>query len=190
MADNETLAALASQVAELRDLVEQLRRVVTQWEARLEREGIGATLVLRTEVKRLARALDQALSAHRLKPPPAPYWLPQDAADYQGRLAELCTWIDEILRLQYPGYTSNLRPCWVNHPEAIWELSTLMTEWLRIYGDEENRDLAGALVWHERWLPGALARLSKAIPCDELGCRLVRGNRSDGPGQRTYRGRQ
>jgi len=29
----------------------------------------------------------------------------------------------------------------------------------------QNRDLAGALWWHERWLPGVIARLEKAITC-------------------------
>ena len=44
---------------------------------------------------------------------------------------------------QYPGYFEKLPPCWPNHPEAVTELSNVMTEWIRVYGDEENRDLAG-----------------------------------------------
>jgi len=68
---------------------------------------------------------------------------------------------------------ARLRPCWPNHPEAVWELSTLMAEWERVYGDPDNRDLAGALWWHERWLPGVIARLDKAITCDEAGCRRL-----------------
>ena len=174
MADNETLAALASQVADLRDAVERLGTTVRQWDARLETEGIGATLLLRLEVKHLAETLDEALSAHRLKPPPAPYWLRLQDAEYRSRLAELDSWVQQFLRVQYPDYTSRLRACWANHPEAIWELSTLMTEWVRVYGDERNRDLSGALWFHERWLPGALARLDRAIYCDESGCRRPR----------------
>jgi hypothetical protein len=173
MADNETLAALASQVAELRDAVERLRATVRQWDARLETEGIGATLLLRLEVKHLAEALDEALSAHRLKPPPAPYWLRLQDAEYRSRLAELHSWVEQFLRVQYPDSTSRLRACWASHPEAIWELSTLMTEWIRVYGDERNRDLSGALWFHERWLPGVLARLARAIHCDESGCRRL-----------------
>ena len=185
MGDNETLAALAAQVDDLRGKVAKLQGVVASWNARLETEGIGATLLLRTEVKHLAEQLDAtlaevkhlaeqleaALSAHRLTPPPAPYWLRLDAAEHRKRLAELRSWVEEFLRVQYADYTSGLRFCWANHPTAIWELSTLMTEWLRVYGDEDNRDLSAALWWHERWLPGTLARLVKAIPCDEAGCR-------------------
>ena len=170
MGDNETLAALAAQVDDLRGKVAKLQGVVASWNARLETEGIGATLLLRTEVKHLAEQLEAALAAHRLTPPPAPYWLRLDAAEHRKRLTELRSWVEEFLRVQYADYTSGLRFCWANHPTAIWELSTLMTEWRRVYGDENNRDLSAALWWHERWLPGTLARL-KAIPCDEAGCR-------------------
>ena len=48
-----------------------------------------------------------------------------------------------------------------------------MTEWTRVYGDPDNRALAGRLWWHERWLPGVLARLKDAIRCDVAGCRLA-----------------
>lgn len=54
-----------------------------------------------------------------------------------------------------------LLQCWANHPEAIWELSTLRAEWERKCADEGNRDLAGALTWHDKWLPGVLDRLSR-----------------------------
>ena len=53
MAEHETVAALAAQVGELRELAERLKTTVTQWDARLQREGIGGTFVLRTEVKKL-----------------------------------------------------------------------------------------------------------------------------------------
>jgi hypothetical protein len=172
MADSETFAALARQLDDLRGTVARLHMTVTQWDARLELEGIGATLVLRAEVQRLSRTLTEALAKHRLEPPVAPYWLHLDPAELGQRLAELRSWVEDFLRVQYPGYAPGLRACWMNHPEAVWELSTLMTEWLRVYGDADNRDLAAALWWHERWLPGVLARLGKAIPCDETGCRL------------------
>ena len=36
----------------------------------------------------------------------------------------------------------------------------MMTEWVRIYGDPDNRPLPGCALWfHERWLPGFLGRL-------------------------------
>ena len=53
-------------------------------------------------------------------------------------------------------------------------MSTLRAEYERVYGDEDNRDLAGALWWYERWLPGVIARLDKAIACDPGVCRRAR----------------
>ena len=82
-------------------------------------------------------------------------------------------WVDRVGLVQYPGYFAKLPPCWPNHPEAVTELSNVMTEWIRVYGDEDNRHLAAALWWHERWLPGFLARLTAAVKCDVAGCRRL-----------------
>ena len=51
-----------------------------------------------------------------------------------------------------------------------------MTEWVRIYGDPASRPLQDALVWHDKWLPGVLARLAAAIKCDVAGCRLAKSS--------------
>jgi hypothetical protein len=171
--DNEAFAALAQQIEDLRGVVGKFQAIVTAWNARLEREGIGGTLMLRLEVKKMSEKLDEALENYRLKPVAAPYWagLPDDK--FRAQLAELGEWIETFLRLHYPGYMRRIPACWANHPEALWELSTLRAEWIRIYGDEERRELADALVWHERWLPGVIARLEKAITCDQGGCRVV-----------------
>ena len=53
------------------------------------------------------------------------------------------------------------------------ELSTVMTEWIRIYGDPDNRPLQDALVWNDKWLPGVLGRLSRRYQVRRLGCRLA-----------------
>ena len=58
--------------------------------------------------------------------------------------AELRAWVDRFARVQWPGYMDRIAPCWANHPEAVWELSNLITEWTRIYGDPENRPLQDA----------------------------------------------
>ena len=173
MADNETLADLAGQIVDLRADIARLRATVANWDGRLD-EGIGEMMVLRIEVKHLADALEEAISGRRLKPPPAPFWLGLSDDEYRERLAELQEWADRFARAQYPGYLARLPRCWPNHPEAVWELSNLMTEWVRVYGHPDNRDLQAALWFHERWLPGILARLVKAVSCDEAGCRRTR----------------
>jgi hypothetical protein len=173
MAGDDALAALAAQIEDLRGELTEFRRVITQWDARLQTEGIGGTMTLLVEVKRLRERLDEAVAARRLKPPPASWWVVGEA---EGRvmLADLSGWVDEFARRHYPGYMARLPRCWASHPEAVWELSTLRAEWERIYGDEDNRDLQGALTWHDKWLPGVLARLAASVQCDESGCRMAR----------------
>ena len=62
-----------------------------------------------------------------------------------------------MLRQHYPGY--ELRDCWPGHIHAIWELSTLATEWHHVY-DGERPDLARALEFYDRWLPGTMRRIA------------------------------
>ena len=171
--DPDPDAALAAQIEDLRSELAEFRRVFGQWNAKLETEGIGGTMLLLVEVKRLRERLDEALARRQLEPPPAPWWC-VDEAEGRAMLAELSEWVGTFLRRHYPGYAARLPGCWASHPEAVWELSTLRAEWQRIYDDEDNRDLQGALAWHDRWFPGVLSRLGAAVKCDESGCRAVR----------------
>lgn len=161
--DAAALVALAQQVAEL-------RKIVTSWAGRLD-AATGGTMRLLLEVKHLHEQLDEALDKHRLKPPPAPWWCVSEA-EGKVMLAGLREWVEGFARRHYPGYLARLPRCWANHPEAVWELSTLRAEWQRVYGDENNRDLQGALNWHDKLFPGVLGRLAAAIRCDETGCRV------------------
>jgi hypothetical protein len=171
MTEPDPIADLAAQLAMLR---RQWAR--SQGEIGALREQLkgstGQQMLLLVQVKRLAKKLNDALAKKEPTSPPAPWWCVSEA-EIRSMLAELHHWVDDFAGKQYPAYMARLRPCWPNHPEAVWELSTLMAEWERVYGDADNRDLAGALWWHERWLPGVIARLDKAITCDELGCRRL-----------------
>jgi hypothetical protein len=171
--DSEASADLAAQIEDLRGDLAEFRRVFAQWNAKLETEGIGGTMTLLLQVKQLRERLDEALARHQIEPVPAPWWCTGEA-EGKAMLAELGEWTETFLRRHYPGYAARLPRCWANHPEAVWELSTLRAEWERIYADEDNRDLAGALVWHDRYLPGVLARLADSVKCDEAGCRMAR----------------
>ena len=77
-----------------------------------------------------------------------------------------------MLGQHYGGY--ELRDCWPRHIHAIWELSTLAAEWHRTYGGT-RLDLARALEFYDRWLPGTMRRISgitgKCIP----HCMMLRG---------------
>ena len=114
------------------------------------------------------------MEAHALEGVQAPYWAGLSREDLDAQLAELRPWVETFLRPHYPGYAARLPRCWAAHGEAVWELSTLAAEWERIYADEENRDLASVLAWHDRFLPGVLTRLAASIKCDETGCRVAR----------------
>jgi hypothetical protein len=129
----------------------------------------------RMELKQLSRELREAVSANKLAPPPPPFWPDMDAAAAAALLAEVREWTDKFLRVHYAGYA--IAECWANHGEAVWELSTLRTEWIRVYGDPDNRDLAGALNWHDRLLPGVVRRLAESIDCDAVGCKRARTRR-------------
>jgi hypothetical protein len=168
----DPVAVLAAQLEQLRGQIARTQGEVGYLKARLEQDS-GQVVMYRLEIKQLREELAEAVARNRLKPPPAPWWCVGEA---EGRpmLAELRAWVDEFLRPHYPDYLARLRPCVLSHGEAVWELSTLRAEWIRVYGDEDNRDLPGALDWHDRYLPGVINRLAAAIKCDETGCRSAR----------------
>jgi regulator of replication initiation timing len=169
----DPVTALTAQLDELRRQLAVYTGQTGALRARLEQDS-GQVLMLRLEIKKLGEKLDEAIARRKAADPPAPYWLALTGEEHAARLAEVRSWVDRVALVQYPAYMARLPPCWPAHPEAVIELSNLMTEWVRVYGDPENRPLQDALWFHERWLPGAVARLEKAIRCDAAGCHLAR----------------
>jgi hypothetical protein len=146
----ESLAALAAQVA-------SLRGKITLISQRLDRAGLRDDLDLAARFDELARAVADTLDAAAPRGPAAPCWIGLDRQAYTAQLAELRHWADAVLRQHYGGY--ELRDCWASHIQAIWELSTLAAEWRRVYGGQRP-DLADALEFHDRWLPGTMRRIA------------------------------
>jgi len=168
----ESLAALAAQVADLRGQVHVLNE-------RLDRAGLHADLNLAARFEELARTVAGALAAAAPRGPAAPYWIGLDRDTYDAQLADLRRWADVVLRQQYGGY--ELRECWPRHTHVIWELSTLAAEWHHTYR-APRPDLARALEFHDRWLPGTMRRISDITrPCTPQ-CVTLRG-----PSDRTAR---
>jgi hypothetical protein len=104
-----------------------------------------------------AQTVADALDAAAPRGPAAPCWIGPDRHTYVAQLAELRQWADTILRTQYGGY--ELRDCWPSHIHAIWELSTLAAAWHQTYGGNRP-DLARALEFYDRWLPGTMRRIA------------------------------
>ena len=146
----ESLAAMAVRVAALRGQVALLNQ-------RLDRAGLRDGLDLAARFEELAQTVAAALDAVAPRGPAAPCWIGLDRQAFAAQLAGLRQWADTVLRRQYSGY--ELRDCWPNHIHAIWELSTLAAEWHHVYGGERP-DLARALEFYDRWLPGTMRRIA------------------------------
>ncbi|MGH3189656.1 MAG: hypothetical protein ACRDPY_23250 [Streptosporangiaceae bacterium] len=146
----ESLAALAVQVAAVRGQVHAIN-------ARLDQAGLRPGLDLAARFEDLAQTVADALDAGAPRGPVAPYWMGLDRDTYTTQLADLQQWADTVLRQHYGGY--ELPGCWPRHIHAIWELSTLAAEWHRTYGGKRP-DLARALEFYDRWLPGTMRRIT------------------------------
>jgi hypothetical protein len=118
-------------------------------------ESLAAQVAARFD--QLAQTVADALDAAASRSPAAPYWIGLDRDTYLARPAELRQWADTVLRQQYDGY--ELRDCWPSQIHAIWELSTLAAEWHRTYSGQRP-DLARALEFYDRWLPGTMRRIT------------------------------
>jgi hypothetical protein len=146
----ESLAALAVQVAALRGQIAQINQ-------RLDRAGLRGDLDLAARFEELAQTVADALDAAAPRRPAAPYWIGLDRQAFGAQLAELRRWADTVLRQHYCGY--ELRDCWPSHIQAIWELSTLAAAWNHPNGGHRP-DLAHALEFYDRWLPGTMRRIA------------------------------
>jgi hypothetical protein len=164
---HETLAALAAQIADIREKVTCLDAVIDRaallaaGDIRRRVSRLTADLgKLASQVEAQAATLANALAAGPRAP--APTWVGLSPEDHDTQFAELAEWVDGMLRPSYPD--SAPAACWPNHWQAVWELSTLAAEWRRIY-QRPAPDLAGALDFYDRWLPGVARRLA-AIQAD------------------------
>ena len=168
----ESLAALAVQVAALRGQIHAINQ-------RLDQAGIHADLNLADRFDQLAQAVADALDTAGPRGPAAPYWIGLDPDTYHARLADLQRWADTVLRQHYGSY--ELADCWPRHIHAIWELSTLAAEWHRTYGGKRP-ELARALEFYDRWLPGTMRRITGITRQCMPQCVMLRG-----PGVRAAR---
>ena len=163
----ESLAALAAQAADLRGQIAQVNQ-------RLDRAGLHGDLNLVARFEELARTVADTLDAAAPRGPAAPSWVGLNRETYLAELAKLRNWTDTVLRQHYCSY--ELRDCWPSHIHAIWELSTLAAAWHRAYGGKPP-DLARALEFYDRWLPGTMRRVAHITSACKPDC-VTRRRRS------------
>jgi outer membrane murein-binding lipoprotein Lpp len=60
------------------------------------------------------------------------------------------------------GVPSRIPPCWYRHHEAVWELSWLCQEWIKLYTTSYGTP-SKAGDWHDRYAPGVRRRLAVAL---------------------------
>jgi hypothetical protein len=160
MSEADSTAALAAQVADLRTKL----LLVQAWQMRHEDLNelpgqVGDLAALVTDL------LDNSGPVMA-----APYWLGLSDTDYETELADLSEWVGKVLKPNYPAYSRVIRECWPQHQEVVWELGNIRAEWRRIY-ERKRPELAGALNWHDRWLPGCLARIEPLMrACNAARC--------------------
>ena len=95
----------------------------------------------------------------------------------------LGAWIDEVLRDHHPElFNNSLQACWYRHDDVLDELTALRAAWYAAYRGKAAPATA-AIEWHDRWLPGCMARCKAAItarPCDRDGRQSPPGTGASG----------
>jgi len=160
------VAALAVRVDGLRRRVETLATKVDDLTSTQQQH---ATVL--DGIDELRRQVEQILAILGNDDEPAPvewFWLTMTDQQRTERLSELSDWVETVLRTQYPSYlVGQIRPCWQNHPEVMWELAWLYQLWTRAYLTRRPAP-KDAADWHDRWSPGVIRRLSQTMRrCEE-----------------------
>lgn len=160
-----TVAALAGTVAALGV---RLSLVAATADAAAARSTVET---LAEQVARLSETVDEVLDAESPKGPPAIGWTGMDEDEYRKTRLALTDWVNGILLPGYP--TCGLLACWPGHPQAVTELGNLWQEWRHIY-ERRRPDLKLSLEWHDRWFPGAMARIERITLSCITGCQVRR----------------
>jgi hypothetical protein len=150
------LAALAVQLAALKTTLGQTRD---------DLENADRDLAAR--IDQLASQL-AALAERGPKGPSATCWPALDQDARTAAMAALADWVSHM-RHWHPTYFHAVTDCWTSHPEVVIELHNLMTECTRIYRNPHPQ-LADALLFYDRWLPGTLRRCREVLKDCSVRC--------------------
>ena len=98
--------------------------------------------------------------------------------EYVNALRDLARWVAAVLLQRYPATGAVLPPCWPAHPAVVEELDWLYWDW-RGWAVEREARSRDAADWHDRLLPGLLARVRP-----QLTAGGQQGRHTKLPGQR------
>jgi len=189
-----TLALLDSRLSEIS---EQLGGLAARMKA--AEEAIDGQVGLLTEAVGLAQEVSrlsdsiagqdspsggEAVPVH----PRQPTWVAMNHAEYAHALRDAARWVTGVLFRRYPA-TAVLPPCWPAHPPVVEELDWLYWDWTSwvLDRDARSRDAAD---WHDRWLPGVLARIRPQLAaCGQRGRHVEQGSHRHVPPDLTVSGR-
>jgi hypothetical protein len=150
MADDNAIAGLVVDLAELRMQVDELHSVRDQLRT------IAATVAtVREQLDRLEA--DAAVVRPRI------VWWPSLDPDDAGRAwAALTEWIDDVLLRRYPDAARVLYPCWDRHPDVVDALTALHATWRAAY-QVPTAPPVDAAMWLDRWLPSLLGHMRAGL---------------------------
>ena len=193
----KTLARLATDVANVRDQVALLADlpavVASHGRAIADLSGLArSTATLAESGIFLAREAgsdgagpggadnDTAVDPEDVGPvDPPPSWLSvTDPALAVAWLDELAIWVPAIWQ---PYLQTKTPDCWPWHPDIVAELLIVQYQWVAATADGAGPDPLA--IWHDRWRPGAAARVMKRM----AGCERAFGNHKGDSSGREYR---
>jgi hypothetical protein len=170
-----TLALLASRLSELSEHAGRLAARLDAAEAAITAQvgTLAEAAGLAASVTRLSSAIAGPGTSPGSRYAPAhprqPVWAAMNQAEHADALRDLARWVSAILLARFPATAPVLPPCWPAHPAAVEELDWLYWDWTTwaLEPAARSRDAAD---WHDRWLPGVLARLHPELaPCARNG---------------------
>jgi hypothetical protein len=170
-----TVALLAARLSELSEQLGGLAVRVGAAETEIGGQAsiLAETAGLAREVSRLSAAIAGQGSPAAGRPasvhPRQPVWAAMNHAEYASALRDLARWVTAVLLPRYPTTGAVLPPCWPAHPAVVEELDWLYWDWKSwaLEPDARSRDAAD---WHDRWLPGVVARVRPQLAaCGQQG---------------------